>query len=142
LQISKRIKDTQRRQPTKIKEAKAPAPTNLFHRPKSHEVYKEGRTLSPLRMKSSSKTKGSARARANGHPTMAPVAYRRVANSVRRAFRVLDGAIEYANANVVVYMANEDGRRAADAFHIPALKKSMKKRYLPTLRLTFSRTAS
>lgn len=53
-----------------------------------------------------------AKARANGHPTIPPVAKSNVADTVRRLFWLLGGAIAYENANVLVYMANEEGRRA------------------------------
>jgi hypothetical protein len=67
-----------------------------------------------------------------------------VAASVLCLFWALEGASAYENANVVMYMANEEGRSAwgkinniskqrnycipAEAFHIPALNNSMKKR--------------
>ena len=63
-------------------------------------------------MKSSSNTNGSARAKAKGHPTMAPVAKIRVEARVRRLFCELFGVNAYAKARVDVYMANEDGRKA------------------------------
>lgn len=48
----------------------------------------------------------------NGHPTIAPVAKSTVAISVRLEFCADGGARVYANANVLVYIANEDGRKA------------------------------
>lgn len=71
---------------------------------------------------------------------MAPVANRTVATHGFRESCTLEGPMAYPVAMAVVYIANEDGRRAVDAFHIPALNASMKKRYLPTRTLTFSTT--
>jgi hypothetical protein len=69
-------------------------------------------TLSALTMNNSSKTNGIARANANGHPTIAPVANSSVAKSVLSLFFILDGSKANAYANVVVYIAKEDGRKA------------------------------
>ena len=57
-------------------------------------------------------TKGTATANANGQPTRAPVAKAKVANSVRFMFLLLGGSNDQANASVLAYMANEDGRNA------------------------------
>lgn len=75
-----------------------------------------GVTRSAPRMNNSSKTNGIATARVNGHPTIAPVAKSTVAISVRLEFCADGGARVYANANVLVYIANEDGRKARQKF--------------------------
>lgn len=69
-------------------------------------------TRSAPNTNSSSKTKGIARASANGQPTMAPVAKYTVARRVRRLFWVLAGSTTYENAKVLAYMANEEGKKA------------------------------
>jgi hypothetical protein len=65
-------------------------------------------------MNSSSKTNGIASARAKGHPTIAPVAYRRVTRKVRRLSSMLGGASANVNARVLAYMAKVDGRKAGE----------------------------
>jgi len=62
--------------------------------------------------KSSSKTKGIARARANGQPTIPPVENNNVAASVRRLLPKDVGASAYEKAKVDVYMAKVEGRKA------------------------------
>lgn len=71
-----------------------------------------GSTLSPLSTKSSSNTKGSESASANGHPTMAPVANDMVAQTVLVEFLTVEGSSANAKASVVAYMAKEEGRKA------------------------------
>lgn len=142
---------------TKIRAAAKPAPKSRFQRPNSQDPRAVGTTRSTPSTNNSSTTKGIAKASANGHPTIAPVAKRSVDNKVRRPFSALGGARENANANVLAYIANVEGRKAinvvnkgiqrewvwnipAEAFHIPALVKSMKNKYLPTRSFTFSTT--
>lgn len=69
-------------------------------------------TLSPLSTKSSSNTKGSERASANGHPTMAPVANNMVAESVLFVFLTVEGSNANEKASAVAYMAKEEGKKA------------------------------
>jgi hypothetical protein len=85
---------------------------NLLQRLSIHVVRISGATRSALKTNSSSSTNGIERARANGQPTMAPAANRRVAARVLRLFCALEGASAYENAKVVIYMANEEGRSA------------------------------
>lgn len=98
--------------PTRISEASPPALIRRVQRPVIHERVNEDGTRSPEATNNSSMTKGIASARENGHPTMAPVANKRVAYKARWGRRKLEGATDAANAAVVVYMANEDGRNA------------------------------
>jgi hypothetical protein len=63
-------------------------------------------------MKSSSNTNGRAKARANGQPIIAPAAKSNVAVSVGWLLVSEDGPTDTANANVVVYIAKDDGRKA------------------------------
>jgi len=95
-----------------INDAARPAPKRRFQRPKAQAPRVEGATRSAPRMKSSSKTNGIASARANGHPTIAPVAYNRVTSKVRLPFSALGGASANVNARVLAYIANVDGRKA------------------------------
>ena len=67
-----------------------------------------------------------ARASANGHPTREPVANSNVANSVLCVFFKLDGSNANAYANVVVYIANEDGSKAKEWLEIWFEKASLK----------------
>lgn len=83
-----------------------------FQRDIIHDLRELGSTRSPPKMNNSSNTKGSDKASANGHPTIAPVAKSIVANKVLRLFLMLDGSSEYVNAIVVAYIAKEEGRRA------------------------------
>lgn len=141
-----------------MRDAAKPAPNRRFQRPNSQEVRAEGAMRSTPSTQSSSKTNGIDRARANGHPTIAPVAKRRVDSRVRRALSVLGGESEKVNANVLAYIAKVEGRNAdcvleldflpededdipVDAFHIPALAKSMKNKYRPTRSLILVTTA-
>lgn len=120
--------------------------------------FSEEATRSDPYTNSSSKTNGNAKARANGQPRIAPVANAKVATNGFWLFERLEGAIAYAEASVVVYMANDDGRKAEDnvqsrgsqgigedspveAFHMPALNANMKNKYRPTRTLIFSTTA-
>lgn len=74
--------------------------------------------------KSSSKANGTASKMANGHPTIAPVANHKVAIRVRtigfgkvggvKAGDSDGGNIACAAANMVVYIANDDGKNAGD----------------------------
>lgn len=115
---------------------------NLAQRCLNHEPFASSGTRSPPYTKSSSKTKGIEIAKANGHPTIAPRAKNKVAAKVRLLFLIEAGSREYENANAVVYIVKEDGRKAngifskskpksngylpVEAFHIPALKSIMK----------------
>ena len=71
-----------------------------------------GETLSPLRTKSSSKTKGKETTILNGHPTIAPIAKQTVANKTRSSALFIDGRSAKDIANILKYMANVDGRNA------------------------------
>jgi hypothetical protein len=53
-----------------------------------------------------------ARAKANGQPMIPPAANSKVAARVRCLFFVLVGVNAYEQASIVLYMANEDGRKA------------------------------
>jgi hypothetical protein len=68
--------------------------------------------MSPAYTKSSSNTNGIDNARANGHPTIAPRAKNKVAARVRLLLLSLAGSRVYENAKAVVYIANEEGRKA------------------------------
>lgn len=98
--------------PTNIRADTSPATKRRFQRDIIHDVRELGSTRSPPKMNNSSNTKGSDRASAKGHPTIAPVAKSIVANKVLRLFLMLDGSSEYVNAIVVAYIAKEEGRRA------------------------------
>jgi hypothetical protein len=63
-------------------------------------------------MNNSSKPKGIAKANANGQPTMAPVTKYNVAMMVLWLFLRLGGSSAYEKANIFIYMANEEGRKA------------------------------
>jgi hypothetical protein len=116
-----------------------------FQREIIHELRTLGSTRSPLIRNNSSNTKGSDSASAKGHPTMAPVAKSIVTNKVLCLFFTVDGSSAYANASVVAYIANEEGKKAVwvliktkiatkprevivpgAAFHMPALNNNMK----------------
>ena len=84
------------------------------HLAKSQEPRTSGVTLSPLARKNSSKTNGIATARAKGQPTTAPAAKLRVAKSVRRISSLVDLRTAHAKPRVFAYMANEEGRKAAE----------------------------
>lgn len=90
--------------------------TILNQRLDIQEILSSGETLSPEKTKSSSKTKGSESARANGQPTIAPVANKIVEASVRRLSEREDGFMAKEYANMVVYIANDDGRNAIEVF--------------------------
>lgn len=98
---------------TNMRDAAMPAPNRRFQRLNNQDWYMSTGTRSVPKTKSSSKTKGIARANAKGHPTMAPVAKHIVAMSVRRLFRKFAGSIAYEKANMLRYIANEEGRSAA-----------------------------
>jgi len=83
-----------------------------FQREIIHELRALLSTRSPLKTNNSSKTKGRDRASAKGHPTIAPVAKRMVTNKVLCLFFIVDGWRAYANASVVAYIANEEGKKA------------------------------
>lgn len=99
---------------TKSKLAIAPQVAMRRHLAKSQEPRISGVTLSPLTRKSSSKTNGIATARAKGQPTTAPAAKLRVAKSVRRISSLVDLRTAHAKPRVFAYMANEEGRKAAE----------------------------
>jgi hypothetical protein len=63
-------------------------------------------------MNSSSKTKGIAKANANGQPAIPPVMKYNIANVVLWLFLRLGGSSAYEKANIVIYMAKEEGRKA------------------------------
>lgn len=94
------------------KEATAPQMNSHFHLVIIHEVLFSAVTRSPLRRKSSSNTNGIATARPNGQPYKAPVANANVVNSVRRCLLVVEGSKANANASVLQYIENEDGKNA------------------------------
>lgn len=129
---------------TRRKAAKVTHPSILIHLAPIHLPIRAGEILSPLRMKSSSKTKGKETTILNGHPIMAPIAKQIVANKTRSSAFFVDGRSAKDIANILKYMANVEGRNAesnssltvlfkrhqqdvpVEAFHIPALKKSIK----------------
>ena len=141
-----------------MRDAIKPAVNKRFQRPNSQVVRAEEVMRSTPSTQSSSMMNGIDRARENGHPTIAPVAKRRVDSRVRRPLSALGSESEKVNAKVFAYMANVEGRNAGcaleikcrpegeddapvDALHIPALAKSMKNKYRPTRSLTFVTTA-
>lgn len=67
---------------------------------------------------------GIARARAKGQPMIPPVANSSVASSVRRFLFELVGSKAYENAKLLVYIVNEDGRKAIGRIR-DNLKRSM-----------------
>ena len=69
-------------------------------------------TISVPRINISSNTIGSAIARENGHPIMAPAANNTVVINVRCCEDVDGGSNAYAKASEFIYIANEEGKKA------------------------------
>jgi len=103
---------------TRIRPARMPEISRRRQRANIQEAFCSGRTRSPLKRKSSSKTKGNERASANGHPTMPPIAKDDVAARVLLLSAMEEGGTANANARVTAYIAKEDGRNAVEKKHL------------------------
>jgi len=97
---------------TRRKAARVTHPSILIHLAPIHFFIRAGETLSPLRTKSSSSTKGKEMTILNGHPIMAPIAKHTVANKTRSSALFVDGRRAKDIANILKYMANVEGRNA------------------------------
>lgn len=110
---------------TRIALARRPEMKSRRQRASIQEALCSGRTRSPLKRKSSSKTNGKERASANGHPTMPPVAKNNVAAKVLLLSAMEEGENANANACVTAYIAKDDGRNAVENKHFHALDAAM-----------------
>lgn len=97
---------------TRRKAARVTHPSILIHLAPIHLPIRAGETLSPLRTKSSSKTKGNDMTILNGHPTIAPIAKQTVANKTRSSVLFVDVRSAKDIANMLKYIANVEGRNA------------------------------
>ena len=97
---------------TGIMAATAPQRSSLIPRLSCQSNFSFAVTWSAPNTNNSSITKGMAIARANGQPRTAPIVKYTTVASVRSLSLLLGGMNAYDSASIVVYIANDEGRRA------------------------------